>query len=307
MTDGSQKKSLTNRSGYEPFEEMQDLIGYLERKNVEYSDIFLRVGSPPSIQTPVGIERLSEFARITSEKFNSMTNGIAPLSHKTQKKMAIFDSLQYQDNCQWVWARDRNRNQDGFRCTLIHLYEDRYSLVMHKVPHKIPSLEALNLPYLALQRLLEEPEGLIVITGKGGSGKSTTVAAMLEWLNAHSSTIKRVLTVEQPIEYFFQDGQCLFEQQEIEPFVPHLDWPKVSYASALGNALETTFSVVMIDKVPDAESAEKAFELAQIDSLVIITIPGIDGPTALLRLVNLLQRRNSSITTQQVARSLKAV
>src|SRR5437762_11009097 len=133
---------------------------------------------------------------------------------------------------------------------------------MRYVKIKIPSFEELGLLEI-LKQIAESPRGIVLVAGSTGCGKSTTLAAMIEHINAHFK--KHIITLEDPIEYVFEDNQCVIEQREVG-----LD--TLSFNGALTHILRQDPDIIMIGEMRDATSFTAAMSAADTGHLVLSTL-----------------------------------
>jgi pilus retraction protein PilT len=169
---------------------------------------------------------------------------------------------------------------DGIRLR-VNLYHslDRLAAVMRPIRRDIPGLGELGLPAELLQSWVSRRYGLVLISGPTGSGKSTTVASCLDWLNHHSA--RHIVTLEDPIEYLFENDLALFSQREI-----HRD--SESFATGLRTALRQSPDVIFLGEIRDAESAMTALHAAETGHLVISTLHSSSVVETIDRFSNLL-------------------
>ncbi|WNJ80226.1 type IV pilus twitching motility protein PilT [Cedecea neteri] len=172
-----------------------------------------------------------------------------------------------------------------------------YSLALRLLASSCPDLHTLGAPP-QLKALLQESEGLILVTGATGSGKSTTLAAMIQHLNQHLDG--HVLTLEDPIEFIHASGRCLIQQRE--PGL-HCD----SYASALKAALREDPDVILLGELRDSETIGLALTAAETGHLVLATLHTRGAAQAVERLVDVFPAQEKSLIQTQLAGSLKAV
>ena len=137
------------------------------------------------------------------------------------------------------------------------------SAILRRIETRIPAMEDLGLPVGLLQRWLQRPSGLILVTGATGTGKSTTMAACLEWLNQNFPL--HIVTIEDPVEYLFTDGLSHFTQREVGSDTP-------SFAEGLRRALRQTPDVIMLGEIRDALSATTALQAAETGHLVLASL-----------------------------------
>jgi twitching motility protein PilT len=150
--------------------------------------------------------------------------------------------------------------------------------VLRQIKTEIPALETLGVPTELIQTWARQKSGLVLVCGPSGMGKSTTVAATIEWVNQNFS--KHVVTIEDPVEFLYQPRQCLFSQREVG-----IDTP--SFASGLKQSLRQSPDLIMLGEIRDATTAKTALEAAETGHLVIATLHASTVPEALERLVRL--------------------
>jgi len=181
----------------------------------------------------------------------------------------------------------------------VNVFQQRGSFVlaMRVMRAAIRSFQELRLPAV-MPRICESPRGIILIAGAPGSGKSTTLAAMIEHLNA--TTQKHVITLEDPIEFFFEDRQCIIEQREIG-----LD--TANFATGLRNVLRQDPDVLVIGEMRDHESARAALSAANVGTLVISTLHTNDAARSIQRILELFPAEEREHARRQIASTLRAV
>lgn len=151
------------------------------------------------------------------------------------------------------------------------------ALAVRFIPQTIPSLDSLGLPEI-VTTLAQLRRGLVLVVGATGAGKSTTLASLLDWRNAHLA--EHILTVEDPIEYSFTNRRSIVNQREVGPDVP-------SYQDALVSALRASPDAVMIGEVRDRETMSSVLELATTGHIVFATLHTGSAHQALERILNL--------------------
>ena len=164
-----------------------------------------------------------------------------------------------------------------FRVNL-HRHLGKLGAVLRQINTEIPDLETLGLPVDLLTRWVMAPAGIILITGPTGSGKSTTLASSLEWLNQNSA--KHIVTIEDPIEYLFESKQSLFTQREV-----HTDTD--SFARGLRSSLRQAPDVILLGEIRDPETAQIALQAAETGHLVLATLHSANVSETVERLTNL--------------------
>src|SRR5205085_7934172 len=148
-------------------------------------------------------------------------------------------------------------------------------LVLRVIPTRIKSIDELGLPPV-LKRIAQEERGLVLVTGTTGSGKSTTLAALIDFINAMRQA--HVMTVEDPIEYLHLDNQSIVNQREISVDTP-------TFASALRAALRQDPDVILVGEMRDVETAETALHAAETGHLVFSTLHTLDATETVNRII----------------------
>ena len=164
-----------------------------------------------------------------------------------------------------------------FRVNL-HRHTGQLGAVMRQINTEIPPMESLGLPAELLAGWAQVEAGLVLMTGATGSGKSTTLAAMLEWMNQNMA--RHIVTIEDPIEYLFESKNSLFTQREV-----HTDTD--SFARGLRSSLRQAPDVILLGEIRDAETATIALQAAETGHLVLSTLHSSDVAETVERLVNL--------------------
>ncbi len=181
----------------------------------------------------------------------------------------------------------------------VNVFQHRggYVMALRLVKSAIQTFAQLHLPD-TVRRIAEAPSGIVLITGATGSGKSTTLAAMIDHINA---TVRRhILTLEDPIEFLFEDRQSVIEQREVG-----LD--TATFASGLKNVLRQDPDVLVIGEMRDAASATAAMSAANIGHLVITTLHTVDAAKSVQRLMEFFPADEREQARQQFASTLRAV
>lgn len=181
----------------------------------------------------------------------------------------------------------------------LNVYQQRGALVaaLRVVQGKTRGFTELHLPPI-VRTLAESPRGIILLAGAPGSGKSTTLAAMLQHLN--STMRKHIITLEDPIEYYFEDELCVIEQREVG-----LD--TTSFASGLHNVLRQDPDVLMIGEMRDPEGARSAVSAANVGTLVMSTLHTQDAARSIQRVLEFYPGDEREHARRQLASTLRAV
>ncbi|MGC9941337.1 MAG: PilT/PilU family type 4a pilus ATPase [Verrucomicrobiota bacterium] len=165
------------------------------------------------------------------------------------------------------------------------------------VAQKIPTLDDLQLPP-TVSGLVQVPRGLVLVTGSSGQGKSTTACAMLQELN--ETRPLRIITIEDPIEYLFEEKQCQFEQREVGVDTD-------SFASGIRNAVRQDPEVIFIGEIRDAESIQAAMQAAETGHLVLATLHADSVPQAIDRIREFYSAEEQSNASALLARTLNGI
>lgn len=172
-----------------------------------------------------------------------------------------------------------------------------YSVVMRKLPIKIPTVEALNLPEI-LKEIAKERMGLVLVTGATGSGKSSTLAAILDLIN--STRACHIITLEDPVEFVHPHKRATFNQREMG-----IDFPQ--YSEGLRAALRQAPHVILVGEIRDRETLEIAMQAAETGHLVLSTMHTTDAGQTIGRAVGLFPPEDESNVRLRLADSLKWV
>ncbi len=187
-------------------------------------------------------------------------------------------------------------NVGRFRC---NVFQQRGTIgcVIRVIPSRVPTVDELQLPPV-LKRIADEERGLILVTGTTGSGKSTSLAAMLNHIN--QSRPMHIMTVEDPIEYLHRDQLSILNQREVRT-------DTASFASALRSALRQDPDVLLVGEMRDLETVETALLAAETGHLVFSTLHTLDAPESINRIVAVFPPHQQRQIRLQLASVLKAV
>ncbi|MCM8832180.1 MAG: PilT/PilU family type 4a pilus ATPase [Candidatus Omnitrophica bacterium] len=172
------------------------------------------------------------------------------------------------------------------------------AIVIRKIDLKIPTFEQLNLPFGVLEKFCQERRGLILLTGTTGSGKSTTIASMIEYMNQNYK--KHIVTIEEPIEFTFEDKKSIINQREIGTDVP-------SYADALKQFTVHSPDVIYIGTIRDAQTCYAAITAAETGVLVLSTIHSVNATSTIERIVNFFPPHQHTLILNQLSYLLRGI
>lgn len=252
---------------------------------LEASDIHLKVGQPPMMRLRGDIKRM-EMPPLTQEMMERL---LLPLLSQRQRQ--ILDDEGGVD-FSYVIGNDECR----FRVSLFK-QRSRLSLVSRRVSTKIPNFKDLGLPE-SIEKLCHFPEGLVILAGVTGSGKSTTIASMLNYIAEREPL--HILTVEDPIEFTFADSMSYFNQREIGLDV-------VGWHKALKDAVRQDPDVILVGELRDIETFEAAIHAAETGHLVFGTIHAASAATTINRILDLFTPDKHDAIRKALANNLKAV
>jgi twitching motility protein PilT len=251
----------------------------------EGSDLHLKVGQPPMMRLKGDIRRM-DMRPLTQEDMERL---LLPLLSERQRR--IFDEEGGVD-FSYVIGQDECR----FRVSFFK-QRSRYSLVSRRVNTVIPNFATLGLPE-SIEKLCNFSEGLVILAGVTGSGKSTTIASMLDYIAEREPL--HILTVEDPIEFTFTDKKAYINQREIGLDVR--DWHK-----ALKDAVRQDPDVILVGELRDVDTFEAAIHAAETGHLVFGTIHAASAATTINRILDLFPPDKHQAIRQALANNLKSV
>jgi twitching motility protein PilT len=248
------------------------------------SDIHLRAGQVPLVRINGDLQRWSAVAPLTASHLDAIASRLLPPHHqeKLQTKLEVDVAWQAPGVGRVRASVFRQRGTTG--------------VSMRLIPDQIPTLDALGLPPSVI-KLASESRGLVVVTGVTGSGKSTTLAAIVDLINRTRPL--HVLTIEDPIEFVHRDQRAVVTQREIG-----FDTP--TYASGLRAALRQDPDVILIGEMRDPETIETALIAAETGHLVFSTLHTLDAPETINRIVAAFPPHQQEQIRIQLARVLRA-
>jgi twitching motility protein PilT len=233
----------------------------------EGSDLHLQVGKPPILRVKGSLREL-QMDVIDAEKMKQL---FGPMMDTRSRK--IFDENGGTDFAHVVEYENETWR---FRVNLF-IQLGHWGMVARKVERWIPSFEGLYLPD-SMEEMCKFHQGMILLAGVTGSGKSTTIASMLNWINANYR--KHVLTIEDPIEFVYTPDKCLINQREVGLDVK-------DFEVALKHAVRQDPDVILVGEMRDAETFETAMHAAETGHLVFGTIHASTAPSCIGRILDL--------------------
>jgi len=252
---------------------------------MQASDIHLKVGQPPMMRLRGDIRRM-DMRVLTQEDMERLL--LPALQPKHRKILDDEGGVDFS----YVIGADEGR----FRVSLFK-QRGRLSLVARRVNSTIPNFAALGLPQ-AIESLCNFPEGLIILSGVTGSGKTTTIASMLDYINSREAL--HILTIEDPIEFVFADKVAYINQREIG--LDCKDWHK-----ALKDAVRQDPDVILVGELRDIETFEAAVHAAETGHLVFGTLHASTAGGSINRILDLFTPDKHAAIRQALSNNLKAI
>jgi twitching motility protein PilT len=262
------------------------LLTVMLRSAPQVSDLFFSPGKPPMVEvngrlSPVGSRTLTpdDARHIAEDLIGSNQHAIANL--KEHGSCDVSYSL---------------AGTSRFRVN-VFMQRGSCAIVMRVIPGKVPSFNDLNLP-AELQQIATLRNGIVLVTGPTGSGKSSTLAAIIDLINKQHSY--HILTIEDPIEFLHHHQNCLIHQREL-----HSD--TTSFASALRAALRQAPKVILVGEMRDRETIEIAMEAAETGHLVMSTLHTIDASKTVERIVGVFPLAEQHAIRNRLAKSFRYI
>lgn len=248
------------------------------------SDLHLSAGMPPLIRVHGDVRKIN----------------LPAMEHKEVNKLIydIMNDLQrkiYEENKECDFSFEIP-NLARFRVNAF-MQQRGAGAVFRTIPSKVLSLEQLNTPPI-FKEISNNPRGIVLVTGPTGSGKSTTLAAMIDYINENE--YGHILTVEDPIEFVHQSKRCLINQRELGPHT-------LSFANALKSALREDPDVVLVGEMRDLETIRLALTAAETGHLVFGTLHTSSAAKTIDRIVDVFPAAEKEMVRSMLSESLRAV
>jgi twitching motility protein PilT len=262
---------------------IDQLLEVMSARNA--SDLHVTAGTPPAIRIRGKVHRLEDFAPLTSDQTRDLLYGV--LSTEQQKNFEIKRQL------------DLSYAVPGLARFRVNVFFQRSSVgaAFRLISHDIKSLAELGLPE-TLHELAEKPRGLVLVTGPTGSGKSTTLATLIDEINRTRSD--HILTIEDPIEFLHAHKRCIVNQREIGP-------DATGFAEALRGALRQDPDVILLGEMRDFETIAIALTAAETGHLVLATLHTQSAPGTIDRIIDVFPAAQQSQVRVQIASALQGV
>jgi len=249
------------------------------------SDLHLKVGNHPYVRVDGTLRPLKEYSRISSEDMVGMA-----FSMMTNRQKQKFKENAEMDMAHGVAGLGRFR---------VNIFQQRgnVGMVLRVIPTKIRTLEELYLPRV-IEKICQESRGMILVTGTTGSGKTTTLAAMVDRIN--STRTDHVITIEDPIEFLHRDKKGFVNQREVEV-------DTANFGGALRSALRQDPDVILVGEMRDLETIHTALLAAETGHLVLSTLHTLDATETIQRIIAVFPPPEQKQIRLLLASTLKAI
>jgi twitching motility protein PilT len=261
----------------------EDLFRHLVQ--MQGSDLILRVGGRPAIRVDGEVQFVSDVP-------------VTPALAQATFDYAIDQRLQEQFfNVGEVDAAFEIAGVGRFRANVFR-QRGKFAFVFRHIKSTVPQLESLNLPEEQIIRLARLRRGLVLVTGTAGSGKTTTLAAMLDWLNRNEK--RHIVTLEDPAEFLFEDAKSTFNQREIGV-------DTLSFESALKHVLRQAPDVIMVGEMRDTQTVEAVLRAAETGHLVLSTLHTVNARQTVERILSFFPPHHHDLIRMQLSMLLEGV
>ncbi len=249
------------------------------------SDVLLKVGAPPAVRLRADLVPMPEALPLTHEIVEAAVDTVLDDYHRRRFATELQADLAYE-----------SPELGRFR---VNVFRQRgaLSMVVRIIPNVVRTVAELNLPPV-VERIAEERRGLVLVTGTTGSGKSTTLAAMIDHINRTRQA--HIITIEDPIEYTHRDQRSFINQREV-------GFDAVSFAAALKAALRQNPDVILVGEMRDLETIETAILAAETGHLVMSTLHTLDAPETITRAISVFPEHQRDQVRLILASVLKGV
>jgi twitching motility protein PilT len=254
---------------------------------LEGSDLHLKVGQPPYVRIRGSLRPLNREA-IEAEE---MVRLLFPMLNERNRR--IFDE---DGGADFAYTIDVDGTNWRFRVNMLQQL-GRIGLVARRINNWIPDFDGLNLPPI-MESLCKFDQGMILLAGVTGSGKSTTIASMLNWINRHYR--KHILTLEDPIEFIFSEDKCLVNQREIGMDVRNFE-------IGMKHAVREDPDIILVGEMRDQETFMTAIHAAETGHLVFGTIHASSAATTIGRILDLFPEEMHSALRSAIVFNMKGI
>ena len=248
------------------------------------SDLHITANEPPILRIDGKLYR-TEHRKLSSEDTKKMIYGVLtdPQKEKFERNQELDFSLSFP-------------SMDRFRVN-VHIQRGVVEAAFRRVPLEIPNFEDLGLPPIVME-LARKPNGLVLVTGPTGMGKTTTLAAMINLINQERESL--IISIEDPIEFIFENKKSVIKQREVYSDTH-------TFADALRHCLRQDPNVIVVGEMRDLETISTALTAAETGHLVLTTLHTPDAPQTIERIIDVFPPHQQQQVKLQLADSLQAV
>jgi twitching motility protein PilT len=263
---------------------IEDLVSAIVHTGA--SDLHIKPDSQPILRLNGELRRIDGYEKLTADD-------VLGLLYQMLQEPVRLERLHRTGAVDFAYE-----SQQGVRLR-VNAFQERgsFSIACRPIPEFIASFAELNLP-LVLEEIADEERGLILVTGTTGSGKSTTLAAMLDWINQRKA--KHIVTIEDPVEFVHRDQRSVMAQREVGRDTP-------SFHEALRYVLRQDPDVVLIGEMRDEETVRTALTAAQTGHLVLSTLHTLDAPETVNRIIDFFEPHMQGQVRSMLAGTLRAI
>lgn len=263
--------------------ELNDILKIALRGNA--SDIHLKAGLPPMFRIDGSLVPLKDSVRMAPDDVNKIAMAI--MNNNQKEKFREYNEI------------DLAYGVPGLGRFRVNIFQQRGTIgaVFRVIPFKVQSFDELNLPKI-LEKISLERRGMILVTGTTGSGKSTTLASIIDYINARRTC--HIVTIEDPIEFLIRDKRCIINQREVGV-------DTISFNHALRSALRQDPDVILVGEMRDLETIETALTAAETGHLVMSTLHTVDAGETVTRIVSAFPPYQQKQVRLQFASVVKAI
>lgn len=254
------------------------------------SDLHLQQGRKPKMRVHGGVHTIEGYPELSAEEMKRLLSEICP---EPLWKEFIQDAPDGGGDCDFAYEMDE---ESRFRSNF-HKQHTGLAAIFRIIPTKIMTLEELNVPTI-IKRFADLRSGLVLVTGPTGSGKSTTLAALMDYINKNYN--KHIITVEEPIEFVHQSKGCVITQRE----VPH---HAATFADGLRASLREDAEIVLVGEMRDLETTSLALSAAETGMLVFGTLHTNSARKTIDRLIDVFPANQQAQVRTMLSSSLKGV
>jgi twitching motility protein PilT len=262
--------------------DITELLTFSAKNNA--SDLHISAGEPPIIRVDGDIRRIN-----------------VPAMDNTEVRAMVYDIMndKQRKDFEEFLETDFSFEIPGLARFRVNAFNQNRGIaaVFRTIPSKVLSLEDLGAPEI-FKQISDNPRGIVLVTGPTGSGKSTTLAAMVDYKNEHSS--EHILTIEDPIEFVHKSKKCLVNQREV-----HRD--TLGFSEALRSALREDPDVILVGELRDLETIELALTAAETGHLVFGTLHTSSAAKTIDRIIDVFPAAEKSMVRSMLSESLRAV